>query len=130
MEEHELSAVEIALALSIPVAALLAMIFTTWSVLMKAYDLSHVPLFVMTLLPLVAAVAVPVFAGATEPIDLHTNRDLTILVTVIALVALAAIVEVIGHEVIGYRHTWSALQRDGSLQPGDAEQGERKPRRN
>ena len=112
VEEHELSAVEIALALAIPVAALLAMIFTTWSVLMKAYDLSHVPLFVLTLLPLAAAVAVPVIAGATESIDLDNTRDLTILVTVIALVALAAIIEVIGHEVIGYRHTVGALESD------------------
>jgi low temperature requirement protein LtrA len=113
VEQPELSVLQIALALAIPVAALLAMIFTTWSVLMKARDLSHVPLFVLTLVPLAAAVAVPVFAGATEPIDLEATSDTTVLVIVVALVALAAIIEVIGHELIGYRHTVQALQQDG-----------------
>lgn len=112
---------QIALALAIPVAVLVVMIFATWSVLMRTYDLTHVPLFVLTLIPLVAAVAVPVLAGATDPIDLDSNSDLTILATVVGLVALAGIVEVVGHELVGYRHTMRVLEReDPQVSNGEA----------
>ncbi len=111
--ERELSVFQIALALAIPVGALVVMIFVTWSVLMKTYDLTHVPLFVLTLVPLLAAVAVAAFAGGTEPIDLDNSADLTILATVVGLIALAAVVEVVGHEVVGYRHTVRVLDQEG-----------------
>jgi len=118
--EQELSVLQIALALAIPVAALVVMIFVTWSVLMRTYDLTHVPLFVLTLIPILAAVAVPVFAGATGPVDLENSSDLTILATVVGLIALAAIVEVVGHEIVGYRHTLRVLERE---QSGSANSG-------
>ena len=61
---------------------------------------------------LLAAVAVPLFAGATEPIDLEQTADLTILAVVVGLVALAALAEVVGHEMVGYRHTLRVLGRE------------------
>ena len=54
----------------------------------------------------------PLFAGATEPIDLEQTADLTILAVVVGLVALAALVEVVGHEMVGYRHTLRVLERE------------------
>ena len=49
VEEGELSLLRIALGLAVPVACVIVTIFVTWSVLMHAYDLSHVPLFVLSL---------------------------------------------------------------------------------
>ena len=72
---------------------------------MRSYDLSHVPLLVLCLLPLAAAVVVAVVAGADGPLDLEHPGDLTALVAVIALVALSSVVEVVGHERVGYPHT-------------------------
>ena len=67
---------------------------------------------------LLAAVAVPLFAGATEPIDLEQTADLTILAVVVGLVALAALVEVVGHEMVGYRHTLRVLGREDLRRAG------------
>lgn len=114
VEDEKLSIVTMALALAIPVAVLLVLIFATWSVLMRAYDLTHVPLLVLSLIPLAAAVAVPVVRGATEPIDPADPSDLTTLVVVVALVTLSALVEVVGHELVGFRHTVRALDEGGT----------------
>ena len=59
VEDHETTVLVVALALAIPVAAVIVTVFLTWSVLMKTYDLTHVPLFVASLVPLVAAVSWP-----------------------------------------------------------------------
>jgi low temperature requirement protein LtrA len=118
VEEESLSVLEIALALAIPVAALLTMIFVTWSVLLRARDLTHVPLFLACLTPLAVAVAVPWLAGATDPVDPTGSGDLTILVAVVSLVALAGVVEVVGHELVGFRHTLRAVRaQNRSFQP-------------
>jgi len=109
VEEENLSIVKIALALAIPVGVLVLLIFATWSVLMRSYDLTHLPLLALTLIPLVAAIVVPVVRGATEPIDPGDAADLTTLVAAIALVAGSALVEVVGHEMVGFRHTVRAL---------------------
>nr|WP_246324518.1 low temperature requirement protein A [Petropleomorpha daqingensis] len=110
VEEQEVSLVQIAVALAVPVGAVIVTIFATWSVLMRSYDLTHVPLFVLTLIPLVAAVVVAAIAGRHGPVDLESPADTTALVTVIALVTLSAVVEVVGHELVGFRHTVRVVQ--------------------
>lgn len=57
---------------------------------MRSYDLGHVPLLVLCLLPLAAAV----------------------VVAVIALVALSGVVEVVGRKIVGYPHTLRAVEQD------------------
>ncbi len=109
VEDGKLSLLGIALSLAVPVACILATIFVTWSVLTRAYDLTHVPLFVLSLLPLGAAVAVAA-AGNGGPVDVSEPSQLTALVAVVALVAVGAIVEVVGHELVGFRHTLHAVQ--------------------
>jgi len=123
VENHELSLVSIATALVVPVAAVLLMIFLTWSILVRSYDWSHVPLFVLSLIPLGAALGVGIAAGS-DPLDPAAGAGLTSLVAVIGLVALSAIIEVIGHERVGFRHTVQALERQ---QPtvAEAEAGQR-----
>jgi low temperature requirement protein LtrA len=116
VEEKNLSALQIALALAVPVALLIALIFATWSVLVRSYDLTHVPLLLLSLIPLAAAVAYTARNGAGEPIDPADPKSLTTLVVAIALVALSAIVEVVGHEMVGFRHTVRALG-EGSPEP-------------
>ncbi|WP_262015462.1 low temperature requirement protein A [Micromonospora sp. Mcm103] len=111
VEEEKLSVVQVALSLAVPMAVLLVMIFVTWSVLLHSYDLTHVPLLVASLVPLGAAVAVPSVLGATGPVHPDDRTSLTALVVAIALVALSGIVEVVGHETVGYRHTMRALDR-------------------
>ncbi|SCF13148.1 Low temperature requirement protein LtrA [Micromonospora tulbaghiae] len=111
VEEEKLSVLQVALSLAVPTAALLVMIFVTWSVLLHSYDLTHVPLLVASLVPLAAAVAVPSVLGATGPVHPDDRASLTALVAAIALVALSGIVEVVGHETVGYRHTMRALDR-------------------
>ena len=107
---HEsLSLLQVALALAIPLAALVLMIYATWMVLLHSYDLSHIPLLLGCLLPLAAAVVVAALVGG-DPIDLAQPQDLATLVIVVGLVACAGIVEVVGHEVVGYRHTVRALE--------------------
>ncbi|WP_286276617.1 low temperature requirement protein A [Naasia aerilata] len=109
VEEGELSLFRFALALAIPVAAVIVLVFLTWSVLVRAYDLTHLPLLSLSLLPLVAAVALALTVGSTGTIDPGHTADLVALVSVIALVAAGAVLEVVGHEVVGYRHTVRAL---------------------
>jgi low temperature requirement protein LtrA len=112
VEEKNLSALRIALSLAVPVGILLILIFLTWSVLLRARDLTHVPLFLACLAPLVAAGALPLLVGATGPVDPTDADSLRTLVAVIALVALAGVVEVVGHELVGYRHTMRALEEN------------------
>jgi low temperature requirement protein LtrA len=114
VEDESASLLQIALSLAVPVACVLVTIFVTWSVLTGSYDLTHVPLFVATLLPLGAAVCVGAFT-TTGPIDAEHGAALSGLVIVVALVATGAVVEVIGHELVGFRHTVRALQRDDKL---------------
>ncbi|MDG6108844.1 low temperature requirement protein A [Dactylosporangium aurantiacum] len=109
VEDKRLTAVHIALSLAVPTAVLLLMIFATWSLLMRSYDLTHIPLLVLSLLPLAGAVAAPPLLGSTGPIDPAGGPGLTWLVVIVALVALSALVEVVGHERVGFRHTVRVL---------------------
>ncbi|GGL97755.1 low temperature requirement protein A [Nakamurella endophytica] len=104
VEEETYDLTLIAVALAVPVAAVVLMIFVTWSILMRSYDLSHVPLLLCAVLPLVAAVVVGSTAGSVP------SSEPTLLVVVIGLVALSAVVEVVGHEIVGYRHTVRAVE--------------------
>ncbi|MFG6402666.1 low temperature requirement protein A [Microbacterium sp. P04] len=103
----------IALALTVPLAITVGLIFVIWSVLMRSFDLAHLPLLLATLAPLVVAVGVGAVTHPGEPLDLETAGATTALATVIGLVAVGAIIEVVGHEVVGYRHTLTAWQRHG-----------------
>jgi len=109
----ELSLLDIAAALTVPVAAVLLTIFVTWSVLMQAYDLSHVPLFLATLVPLAVALLVGALVG-DGPLDLDRSAQLAGLVAVVALVASSAVVEVVGHERVGFEHTMRVVEADPS----------------
>jgi low temperature requirement protein LtrA len=110
VEGREVTLMQITLTLAIPVGAVIAVIFLLWSILMHSYDLSHLPMLVGSLLPLIAAVVVAI--GASDaPFDAHDESDLTALVTVIALVALSVVFEVVGHEIVGYPHTLRAVER-------------------
>jgi low temperature requirement protein LtrA len=113
VEDDNLSVAQIAAALAVPVAAVVLMIFVTWSVLMRSHDWSHVPLFVVSLVPLAAAVVVGVLAGGKRSGPIGSTH-LTALVAVIALVGLSPILEVVGHELIGYRHTIRVVERETS----------------
>jgi low temperature requirement protein LtrA len=108
--EESMSLLGIALCLAIPVAAVLATIFVMWSLLLRAYDLAHVPLFLLALSPVAAGVVVAATAGP-EPLDLDHPGSLALLVVVVGLVSLGAVVEVVGHEIVGYRHTARAVAR-------------------
>ena len=44
-------------------------------------------------------------SGGTATFDAESESDVTALVVVIALIACSAIIEVIGHEIVGYPHT-------------------------
>jgi low temperature requirement protein LtrA len=101
----------IALALAAPLAITIVLIFAIWSVLMRSYDLAHLPLLALTLAPLAAAVIVGASVRPGEPLDLEAPGSLTALSIVAGLVALGAIVEVVGHERVGFRHTLRAWQR-------------------
>ena len=96
---------QITLSLAIPVVCVLVLIFVLWSVLMRAYDLTHVPLLLVSLIPVAAAVFFAAVSGGTATFDAESESDVTALVVVIALIACSAIIEVIGHEVVGYPHT-------------------------
>ena len=61
------------------------------------------PMLIVCLLPLAAAIVVGALAGHPEHVSVGA------LVTVVALVALSCIVEVVVHERVGYAHTLSAL---------------------
>jgi low temperature requirement protein LtrA len=109
VEDENVSVLTIAVALAVPVGAVILMIFVTWSVLMRSYDRMHLPLLLASLVPPAAAVVIGLSAGS-GPVEPDRSADLTALVSVIALVALGAIVEVVGHEVVGYRHTLRVLE--------------------
>jgi len=111
VEDDNLSVAQIAAALAVPVAAVVLMIFVTWSVLMRSQDWSHVPLYLVSLVPLAAAVVVGVLAGGERSGPVGSTH-LAALVAVIALVALSPILEVVGHELIGYRHTIRVVERE------------------
>jgi low temperature requirement protein LtrA len=110
VEGREVTLMQITLTLAIPVGAVIAVIFLLWSILMRSYDLSHLPMLVGSLLPLVVAVVVAA-GGSDAPFDAHHEGDLTALVTVIVLVALSVVFEVVGHEIVGYPHTVRAVER-------------------
>ncbi len=79
---------------------------------MRSYDLSHLPLLLVTLAPLAAAVVAGAITNPNEPLDLDVPGAMSALSTVIGLVALGAMIEVIGHEIVGYKHTLAAWQKD------------------
>jgi low temperature requirement protein LtrA len=58
VEHRGLTLVRIALYVGVPVGCVLATVFLIWSVLMRARDVSHVPLFAVSLMPVAGAVAV------------------------------------------------------------------------
>jgi hypothetical protein len=51
VQEEKLPLFQVALCLAVPVAVALVTIFVTWSVLMRAYNPTHVPLFPASLRP-------------------------------------------------------------------------------
>jgi len=51
LEGSGFTLMQITLSLAIPVVCVLVLIFVLWSVLMRAYDLSHVPLLLVSLIP-------------------------------------------------------------------------------
>jgi low temperature requirement protein LtrA len=113
VEDPHISLMVVALALAIPVAAVIVVVYLTWSLLVRSFDGAHFPMLLVCLLPLAASVAVAGLAPNEE-------RDRPVLLAVvIGLVALSAIVEVIVHERVGYRHTIAALER-GNVSQGSA----------
>lgn len=112
MEQGGVSLLGIALALAVPLAVTIVLIFLIWSVLLRSFDGTHLPLLAATLAPLALAVVVGALVHPGQPVDLERPGDLTALSTVIGLVALGAVVEVVGHELVGYRHTLRAWRRD------------------
>lgn len=108
--EGHLSLPLIALALAIPVAVVLLSVFVTWSLLVRSYDFSHIPLLAAAVAPLVAAVIVAFTVGGGG--EGHAEDSLTALTVIVSLVALSFVIEVIGHERVGYRHTVAALERE------------------
>jgi low temperature requirement protein LtrA len=57
----------IALALAAPLAITIVLIFAIWSVLMRSYDLAHLPLLALALAPLAAAVIVGASVRRANP---------------------------------------------------------------
>ncbi|MEJ3406101.1 low temperature requirement protein A [Rathayibacter sp. YIM 133350] len=110
VERGGVSLLGIALALAVPLATTIVLIFLIWSVLLRSFDLSHLPLLLITLAPLAAAVLAGAFSRPDEGIDLDAPGTLSALSTVILLVAVGAVIEVVGHELVGYRHTLRAWQ--------------------
>ncbi|WP_374009208.1 low temperature requirement protein A [Leifsonia sp. LS-T14] len=117
MESGGVSLLGVALALAVPLATTIVLIFLTWSVLLRSFDLTHLPLLAITLAPLAAAVVVGAVTYPGEAIDLERPGTLTALSAVIGLVALGAVVEVVGHEVVGFRHTLRAWHDDLAASP-------------
>lgn len=123
VERGEVSLLGIALALAIPLALTIVLIFLIWSVLMRSYDLTHLPLLLLTLAPLAAAVVVGAVTGSEAPFDVEERGSLTSLSVIVGLVALGAVIEVVGHELVGYRHTlraWRAGEASASRRAGKA----------
>lgn len=107
--EGHLSLTLIALSLAIPVSVVLLSVFATWSLLVRSYDVSHVPLLAASLAPLIAAVifALSVDGGG----QVEAADSVTALTVIVSLVALSFVIEVIGHERVGFHHTVRALTR-------------------
>jgi len=123
VESGGVSLLGIALALAVPLAITVVLIFLIWSVLLRSFDLAHLPLLVVVLAPLAAAVVVGALTMPGEAFDLEAPGATTALSAVVGLVALGAIVEVVGHEMVGFRHTLDAWQRGD-----DATAAVRRPR--
>jgi low temperature requirement protein LtrA len=111
VEHGGVSLLGIALALAAPLATTIILIFTTWSVLMRSFDLTHLPLLALTLAPLVGAVVVGATSHPQQALDLEEPGAMTLLSVVVGLVALGAVIEVVGHEIVGFRHTLAAWRR-------------------
>ncbi|MCA4131785.1 low temperature requirement protein A [Arthrobacter sp. M4] len=111
VEGGQVTLLQVTIALVAPVGLVIALIFLLWSTLVHAYDLSHIPLLAAALLPLAAAVVVAVVTGPTAPLGPDDGPGRDALIVIIALVAFSTIVEVVGHELIGYTHTVRALRR-------------------
>ena len=119
VEHQELSLLQITLAVAVPVGCVVVLVFLIWSVLLRSFDLTHLPLFASTLVPLAAAIIVAVVVDPSTPIDLEDDAHIAALVTVIALVSLSCVVEVVGHEIVGYSHTLRAVERNLQRPSGD-----------
>ena len=111
VESGGVSLLGIALALAVPLGVTVALIFLIWSVLLRSFDLAHLPLLVVTLAPLAAAVVVGAVTMPGEAFDLEAPGATTALSAVVGLVALGAVIEVVGHEIVGFRHTLDAWDR-------------------
>ncbi|ASW52937.1 low temperature requirement protein A [Plantactinospora sp. KBS50] len=119
VEGHTLSLLEITLALAVPVAVVVFLVYLLWSLVVRSFDASHLPLFMCTLAPIAAAILVAGAVDPHDPIDLSRDAHLVALVAVIALVSLSCVVEVVGHERVGYPHTLRAMGLDPRLAPRD-----------
>ena len=117
VENGGVSLLGVALALAVPLALTIVLIFLTWSVLLRSFDLTHLPLLLVTLAPLAAAVVVGALWHPGEGMDLEQPGAMTALSVVIGLVALGAVVEVVGHELVGFRHTVRAWRKDPAASP-------------
>jgi low temperature requirement protein LtrA len=120
VEGHELSLMQIASMLIVPVGAVIVVIFLLWSILMHSYDLTHIPLLAASLAPLVGAALFASNASAGEPFHAEDPSDLTALVVIISLVALSVVAEVVGHEIVGYPHTIRVVERQARSESSGA----------
>jgi low temperature requirement protein LtrA len=115
VRDGHVSLLGIALALAVPLATTIVLIFAVWSVLLRSFDSTHLPLLLMTLAPLAAAVLLGAVTRPSEALDLDAPGSITALSAVIGLVALGAVIEVVGHERVGFRHTLDAWRKDPEL---------------
>ena len=111
VEHGEVSLLGIALALAVPLATTIFLIFLIWSVLMRSFDLTHLPLLLITMAPLAAAVVVGALFHPQQALDLEEPGAMTLLSVVVGLVALGAVIEVVGHEIVRFGHTLAAWRR-------------------
>ena len=111
LEGSELTLMQITLALVIPVAAVIVLIFALWSVLVHSYDLTHLPILVIALIPLAIAVGWAGIVGGAVAFDPERPADLAALAGIVALVAISVVIEVFSHEIVGYRHTVRVVER-------------------
>jgi low temperature requirement protein LtrA len=111
LEGGEATLMQITLALVVPVALAVVLIFSLWSVLTNTYDLTHIPILLVTLIPMAVAVVIAAVASDGRAFDPEEPAGLTVLVAVIALVAVSVTIEVLGHEFVGYTHTLRVVER-------------------
>lgn len=111
VEHGGVSLLGIALALAVPLATTICLIFLIWSVLMRSFDLTHLPLLLITMAPLAGAVVVGALFHPQQALDLDEPGAMTLLSVVVGLVALGAVIEVVGHEIVGFAHTLAAWRR-------------------